>query len=94
MFVYLSTHYQHVLKCYRMAPEVIACDQDPTATYDQRVSIAFVIYSNLCDVLSSFCNNRVTSGHWASLPSRLLKESLVSITLFISVNIHTMKINL
>ena len=24
---------------YRMAPEVIACDEDPDATYDNRVSI-------------------------------------------------------
>lgn len=24
---------------YWMAPEVIACDQDPTATYDYRVSV-------------------------------------------------------
>jgi hypothetical protein len=24
--------------CYRMAPEVIACDENPDATYDNRVS--------------------------------------------------------
>ncbi len=32
---------------YWMAPEVIACDQDPTATYDYRVSP----FSILCIVL-------------------------------------------
>jgi len=29
-----------------MAPEVIACDQDPTATYDQRVSCVIVYCSS------------------------------------------------
>ena len=32
---------------YWMAPEVIACDQDPTATYDYRVSWPSPIYSVL-----------------------------------------------
>lgn len=28
-----------ILICYRMAPEVIACDEQPDATYDNRVWI-------------------------------------------------------
>ena len=28
----------HVSLCFRMAPEVIACDENPDATYDNRVS--------------------------------------------------------
>jgi len=29
-----------IVLLYRMAPEVIACDEDPDATYDNRVSLA------------------------------------------------------
>ena len=36
-----------------MAPEVIACDQDPTATYDQRVSHCLLYF--LSHVIPSFC---------------------------------------
>jgi len=32
-----------VLWC-RMAPEVIACDEDPDATYDNRVSVASHVF--------------------------------------------------
>ena len=31
---------------YWMAPEVIACDQDPTATYDYRVSARILLKCN------------------------------------------------
>ena len=45
--------------CCRMAPEVIACDQDPTATYDQRVSCGICVWLHLLWILVV---PRVTSG--------------------------------
>ena len=44
---------------YWMAPEVIACDQDPTATYDYRVSFRPLHYvQGFCwqHILISFCH--------------------------------------
>jgi len=39
---------------HRMAPEVIACDEDPDATYDNRVSVVLciVLYVTLCIVFN------------------------------------------
>ena len=63
---------------YWMAPEVIACDQDPTATYDYRVSLVSTpLTPSRPHTLTPSRPHRVISGLWGSQPLRLLKESHV-----------------
>lgn len=68
---------------YWMAPEVIACDENPDSTYDYRVRKALWSNTSLCDqilkneLICCVCF-RVTSGPWGSQPSRWQRELLVS----------------
>lgn len=71
---------------YWMAPEVIACDENPDSTYDYRVTPATVLF--MCSMLYEqsarltlgpcvFC--RVIFGPWESQLLRWPKELLVSV---------------
>lgn len=77
---------------YWMAPEVIACDENPDSTYDYRVRAALCLWVNTtmweqCGVdqvwkmdsdLFPFVRYRVISGPWGSQPLRWQRELLVS----------------
>ena len=48
--------------CYRMAPEVIACDEDPDATYDNRVSVISLLCYVICNrFIRISCRNCVAN---------------------------------
>ena len=48
-----------------MAPEVIACDQDPHATYDYRVSLLVsVCYFCIIVILFNISLTKVLKGFW------------------------------
>lgn len=48
-----------------MAPEVIACDQDPHATYDYRVSLLVsVCYFCIIVILFNISLTKVPKGFW------------------------------
>lgn len=71
---------------YWMAPEVIACDENPDSTYDYRVR-SVGVHTNWVPVIEDntvICvSNRAISGLWGSQPSRWLRELLVSSTLMV-----------
>lgn len=74
---------------YWMAPEVIACDENPDSTYDYRVTAApcvcvcEILWEHMKDTVETdlvpcvFC--RVISGPWGSQPLRWQRELLVSV---------------
>ena len=51
---------------YWMAPEVIACDENPDATYDYRVKICLRVEQKLI-LLFYLSTNRLVSGHFGRL---------------------------
>lgn len=74
---------------YWMAPEVIACDENPDSTYDYRVTAALglCVWALCCEnkmetnlVPCVFC--RVISGPWGSQQLRWQRERLVSALFF------------
>ena len=49
--------------CYRMAPEVIACDEQPDATYDNRV---WIHNKNIIDFQQACLNLSLTVALWTT----------------------------